>query len=223
MYPTATERPALGPSCATRSRRCGVLEGTSRSSCSRSGPARATTRGRRGSSGGGSGGEAFDVVHVHFGLVALPALRAGAAPARGDHPRTICSTRARGRPPARAPVPGPPRGRHFRARTRSPAPARAASRSSPAASTSPLPADPARRGARAVGPASDGPCLLFPHNTARAVKRFDRAQEAAGDTRLLTLGGVQAEEVPTRSTRPTPSSCLPRTRAWGSRCSRPRL
>ena len=42
----------------------------------------------------------------------------------------------------------------------------------------------------------DGPYLLFPHDTSRPLKRFDRAQEAAGDVPLLTLGGVPAEEVP---------------------------
>jgi teichuronic acid biosynthesis glycosyltransferase TuaC len=42
----------------------------------------------------------------------------------------------------------------------------------------------------------DGPYLLFPHDTSRPLKRFDRAQQAAGDVRLLTLGGVPAEEVP---------------------------
>ena len=44
--------------------------------------------------------------------------------------------------------------------------------------------------------APDEPCLLFPADPARAVKRFDRAQEVAGDTRLLTLGRVHPFEVP---------------------------
>jgi len=42
----------------------------------------------------------------------------------------------------------------------------------------------------------DEPCLLFPHDPARPLKRFDRAREAAGDTRLLTMGNVAPEEVP---------------------------
>jgi teichuronic acid biosynthesis glycosyltransferase TuaC len=42
----------------------------------------------------------------------------------------------------------------------------------------------------------DEPCLLFPADPARAVKRFDRAQEVAGDTRLLSLGRVHPFEVP---------------------------
>jgi hypothetical protein len=41
-----------------------------------------------------------------------------------------------------------------------------------------------------------GPYLLFPHDPARPLKRFDRAQEAAGDVPLLTMGGVPPDEVP---------------------------
>jgi glycosyltransferase involved in cell wall biosynthesis len=42
----------------------------------------------------------------------------------------------------------------------------------------------------------DGPYLLFPHDPARPLKRYDRAVEAAGDVPLLTLGGVPPDEVP---------------------------
>jgi teichuronic acid biosynthesis glycosyltransferase TuaC len=42
----------------------------------------------------------------------------------------------------------------------------------------------------------DGPYLLFPHDPVRPLKRFDRAVEAAGDVKLLTLGGVPPDEVP---------------------------
>jgi teichuronic acid biosynthesis glycosyltransferase TuaC len=56
----------------------------------------------------------------------------------------------------------------------------------------------ARDEARAqLGIPADEPCLLFPADPARAVKRFDRAQEAAGGARLLTLGRVHPFEVPT--------------------------
>ena len=41
-----------------------------------------------------------------------------------------------------------------------------------------------------------GPYLLFPHDPSRPLKRYDRAVEAAGDVRLLTLGGVPPDEVP---------------------------
>src|SRR6478752_831160 len=87
----------------------------------------------------------FDVVHVHFGLVAWPALLAGLRPLvvtlHGNdllHPRP--------RPEAR----------------------------------------------QRLGLDPDGPYLLFPHDPSRPLKRFDRAQEAAGDVPLLTLGGVPA-------------------------------
>jgi glycosyltransferase involved in cell wall biosynthesis len=42
----------------------------------------------------------------------------------------------------------------------------------------------------------DEPCLLFPADPARPSKRFDRAQEIADGTRLLTLGRVHPFEVP---------------------------
>jgi glycosyltransferase involved in cell wall biosynthesis len=44
----------------------------------------------------------------------------------------------------------------------------------------------------------DGRYLLFPYDPARATKRFERAQQlAGGDARLLTLGAVAPEKVPT--------------------------
>jgi glycosyltransferase involved in cell wall biosynthesis len=42
----------------------------------------------------------------------------------------------------------------------------------------------------------DEPCLLFPADPARPSKRFDRANELAPGTRLLTLGRVHPFEVP---------------------------
>jgi len=42
----------------------------------------------------------------------------------------------------------------------------------------------------------DEPCLLFPHDPSRPLKRFDRARAVAGDVRLHTLGRVAPEEVP---------------------------
>jgi teichuronic acid biosynthesis glycosyltransferase TuaC len=47
-----------------------------------------------------------------------------------------------------------------------------------------------------LGLAPDEPCLLFPADPARGSKRFDRAQEIAEGTRLLTLGRVHPFEVP---------------------------
>lgn len=40
------------------------------------------------------------------------------------------------------------------------------------------------------------PCVLFPADPARAGKRFDRAQELAGDVPLLTLGHTDPSHVP---------------------------
>ncbi|GAC1438499.1 MAG: hypothetical protein NVSMB51_14430 [Solirubrobacteraceae bacterium] len=40
------------------------------------------------------------------------------------------------------------------------------------------------------------PCLLFPADPRRAGKRFDRAQELAGDVALLTLGRTDPSHVP---------------------------
>ena len=55
-----------------------------------------------------------------------------------------------------------------------------------------------RAGARdRLGLDPDGRYLLFGADPARREKRFDRAQQVAGDTRLLTLGAVEPAEVPT--------------------------
>ena len=141
----------------------------------------------------------FDVVHVHFGLVAWPALLARLEPLvvtmHGNdllHPRS--------RPFTRAALP-------FMALPA--AVSRAFSRNVPGAGRTrrvailpcgvdltrfrPIPRAEARE---RLGLEPPGPYLLFPHATDRPLKRFDRAQEAAGDVPLLTLGGVPAEEVP---------------------------
>jgi teichuronic acid biosynthesis glycosyltransferase TuaC len=141
----------------------------------------------------------FDVVHAHFGLTAWPALLAGLGPVvvtlHGNdllHPRS--------RPVTRAALPF----------TALPATvSRAFSENLPGAGRTrrvavlpcgvdlerfrPIPRPEAR--AR-LGLDPDAPCLLFPHEPSRPLKRFDRAREAAGDVRLLTLGGVNPEEVP---------------------------
>src|SRR3954451_16299721 len=56
----------------------------------------------------------------------------------------------------------------------------------------PIPRDAARA---ELGLPGDEPLLLFPADPERAVKRFDRARDAAGDTRLLTLGHATPDEV----------------------------
>ena len=144
-------------------------------------------------------GTEFDVVHAHFGLAALPALAARRGPVVVTlHGNDLFVRRSR--LVTRAALP----------RTALPAAvSRAFSRNLPGAGTSrrvavlpvgislerfrPIP----RAEARArLGLDPAGPYLLFPHDPARPLKRFDRAREAAGDVPLLTLGSVAPEEVP---------------------------
>jgi teichuronic acid biosynthesis glycosyltransferase TuaC len=144
-------------------------------------------------------GDLVDVVHAHFGLTAWPALavkaKVRALTVHGTdihHPRTRQATRAvlplmnlvaGASAPLAADIPG------ARARKRAivlpcgvdlerfrPIP-RAQARAE-------LELDP------------HAPQLLFPADPTRASKRFDRAQALAGTTSLLTLGGVDPEQVP---------------------------
>ena len=55
---------------------------------------------------------------------------------------------------------------------------------------------PRREARERLGLDPDGPYLLFPHDPARPLKRFDRAREAAGDVPLLQMGRVAPDEVP---------------------------
>jgi teichuronic acid biosynthesis glycosyltransferase TuaC len=55
---------------------------------------------------------------------------------------------------------------------------------------------PRREARERLGLDPAGRYLLFPHDPARPLKRFDRAREAAGDTPLLTMGNVPPAEVP---------------------------
>jgi glycosyltransferase involved in cell wall biosynthesis len=144
-------------------------------------------------------GAGFDVVHAHFGLAALPALTARRGPVVVTlHGNDLFVRRSR--LATRALLP----------RTALPAAvSRAFSRNLPGAGTSrrvavlpvgislerfrPIP----RAEARAhLGLDPEGPYLLFPHDPARPLKRFDRAREAAGDVPLLTLGSAAPDEVP---------------------------
>src|SRR3954454_12569343 len=141
----------------------------------------------------------FDIVHAHFRLVAWPALVAHLGPVvvtlHGNdlfHPRSNRITRAA------LPFTALPAvvSREF-------------SENVPGAGTTrrvavlpmgidlerfrPIPRSEAR--AR-LGLDAEGPYLLFPHDPARPLKRFDRAREGAEGTRLLTLGSVPFDEVP---------------------------
>jgi glycosyltransferase involved in cell wall biosynthesis len=147
------------------------------------------------------GGERFDVVHAHFGLTGWPALavrtRGRALTVHGTdvrHPRTRQATRlvlptvglvAAVSESLVAEIPG------RRARER--------------AQVLPCGVDVERFkalphayawGALKLEP--DKPYLLFPADPARAEKRYDRAKALADavGARLLTLGGVEPEQVP---------------------------
>jgi glycosyltransferase involved in cell wall biosynthesis len=145
------------------------------------------------------GDRRFDVVHAHFGLTAWPALLARLGPVVVTlHGNDLFVPRSRRATLLALPFTALPA-----------AVSRAFSANVPGAGTRrrvavlpvgidvhrfrPIP----RAEARArIGLDPDEPCLLFPHDPARPLKRFDRAREAAGETRLLTMGNVAPEEVP---------------------------
>jgi glycosyltransferase involved in cell wall biosynthesis len=141
----------------------------------------------------------FDVIHAHFGLTAWPALALPSPPhvvtLHGTdlrHPRSRRITRAALRfvdlvaavsPELAREVPGAGERRRV--------------------AVLPCGVDldrftaiPRAEARERLSLPIDEPCLLFPADPARGGKRFDRAQQAAGDTRLLTLGRVHPFEVP---------------------------
>jgi glycosyltransferase involved in cell wall biosynthesis len=146
-----------------------------------------------------TGGKEFDVVHAHFGLSALPALAARRGPVIVTlHGNDLFVRRSRLVTRAALPFTALPA-----------AVSRAFSANLPGAGTRrrvavlpvgislerfrPIP----RAEARAhLGLDPAGPYLLFPHDRARPLKRFDRARELAGDVPLLELGQVAPDEVP---------------------------
>jgi glycosyltransferase involved in cell wall biosynthesis len=151
----------------------------------------AVRRGRRGAD--------YDVIHAHFGLSAYPALSLRGAPhavtLHGTdvrHPRSGRLTRAiLGRMDLVAAVSAGLARELDGVRTRRPV------------AVLPCGADLGRfrpldraTARRELGLDPHEPCLLFPADPARAVKRHDRAVAVAGDTRLLTLGSVDPAEVP---------------------------
>jgi teichuronic acid biosynthesis glycosyltransferase TuaC len=143
-------------------------------------------------------GADFDVVHAHFGLSAWPALALRGAPhAVTLHGTDVRHPRSRRLTAAALPfydlvaavsedlardVPGRAR-RHVEILPCGVDLDRFA----------PIPRAEARE---RLGLPLDEPCLLFPADPARAVKRFDRARALAGDVRLLRLVDVAPDEVP---------------------------
>jgi glycosyltransferase involved in cell wall biosynthesis len=144
-------------------------------------------------------GASYDVVHAHFGLAALPALAARRGPVVVTlHGNDLFVRRSNLVTRAALPLTALPA-----------AVSRAFSRNLPGAGVRrrvavlpvgialerfrPIPRAEARE---RLGLDAAGPYLLFPHDPARPLKRFDRAREAAGDVPLLTLGRVAPDEVP---------------------------
>jgi len=144
-------------------------------------------------------GRRYDIVHAHFGLAAWPALAVAAdhrvLTMHGTdlrHPRSRKITRAAlGRMDLAATVsaelaglvPGAGLTRRVAVLPCGVATDRFAPR-------------PRAEARRRLGLDPAGPYLLFPADPARAVKRHDRAREAAGDTPLLTLGQAAPDTVP---------------------------
>ena len=137
-------------------------------------------------------GAPYDVVHAHFGLAALPALAARRGPVVVTlHGNDLFVRRSQARDARGAAVHRAARRRLARVqratcRARAPSGASPCCRSGSRSSASARSRAPRR--ARGSGSTPTGPYLLFPHDPARPLKRFDRAREAAGDVPLLTLG-----------------------------------
>ena len=144
-------------------------------------------------------GQTFDIVHAHFGLTAWPALLSRLGPVVVTlHGNDLLVRRSYA--VTRAALP-------FCALTA--AVSREFSENRPGAGSKrrvailPVGIDLHRfhpigrtEARERLGLDPDGRYLLFPHDPSRPLKRFDRAREAAGETRLLTLGGVPPDEVP---------------------------
>jgi teichuronic acid biosynthesis glycosyltransferase TuaC len=142
------------------------------------------------------GGRGLDVVHAHFGLTAWPALAL-----RGPrHALTLHGTDVRH-----------PRSRRLTLAALGHMDLVATVSQSLADELGPVTPTPVvlpcgvaldrfrpipREAARlALGLDRAAPCLLFPFDPQRASKRFDHAQELAGDVRLLTLGATAPDHV----------------------------
>ena len=144
-------------------------------------------------------GRRFDVVHSHFGLTAWPAFAARAdVHALTMHGNDLVHPRSRAITLAALPFLDIPAVVSEQFTDRVPRWAlRKPLRVLPCGVATdrfrPIP----RAEARArLGLDPAGPYLLFPHDPTRPVKRFADAQAIAGETRLLTMGRVEPDEVP---------------------------
>ena len=138
----------------------------------------------------------YDIVHAHFGLTAWPTLAVRHVPhvvtLHGNdlyHPRTRRLTLAVARRVDLVATASAALGREL-----PPGPWRTAVLPCGVELDrfNPIPREHARR---ALGLDPDRPCLLFPFDPARPVKRFDLAQALAGETQLITLGATEPAHV----------------------------
>ena len=144
-------------------------------------------------------GQRFDIVHAHFGLTAWPALLARLGPVvvtlHGNdlfHPRSKRLTRAV------LPLTALPAAvsREFSGRLPGAGTTRRVAVLPVGIDLGRFRAIPRREARERLGLDPQRPYLLFPHDPSRPLKRFDRAQEAAAGTTLLTMGRVPPAEVP---------------------------
>src|SRR3954447_20647539 len=144
-------------------------------------------------------GQRFDVVHAHFGLTAWPAVAARLGPVvvtlHGNdlfHPRSNSLTRAI------LPFTALPAAvsREFSGLIPGAGTTRQVAVLPVGINVTRFRPIPRREARERLGLDPEGPYLLFPHDPERPLKRFDRAQEAAGDVPLLRMGRVAPEEVP---------------------------
>src|SRR5215207_834642 len=144
-------------------------------------------------------GARYDVVHAHFGLSALPALAAHRGPVVVTlHGNDLFVRRSRLLTRSALPFTALPAvvSRAFGANLPGAGTRRRVAVLPVGISTERMRRIPRAEARDRLGLDRDGPYLLFPHDPARPLKRFDRAREAAGDTRVLTMGRVAPDEVP---------------------------
>jgi teichuronic acid biosynthesis glycosyltransferase TuaC len=144
-------------------------------------------------------GTRFDVVHAHFGLTAWPAVAAGLGPVvvtlHGNdlfHPRSNRLTRAI------LPLTALPAAvsREFSGLLRGAGTTRRVAVLPVGIDLERFRPIPRAEARERLGLDPRGRYLLFPHDPSRPLKRFDRAQEAAAGTALLTMGNVPPADVP---------------------------
>jgi teichuronic acid biosynthesis glycosyltransferase TuaC len=144
-------------------------------------------------------GRRFDVVHAHFGLTAWPAVAARLGPVvvtlHGNdlfHPRSNRLTRAILPFTALTAAVS----REFSGLLRGAGVTRRVAVLPVGIDVERFRPIPRREARERLGLDPDGRYLLFPHDPSRALKRFDRAREAAAGATLLTIGNVPPAEVP---------------------------